>query len=151
MLLKEPQIALRNLEMLEHKVLLDAYVNTIKAVDTSIVVVDMYTNHKPTLRTPWIRVTMIPNEASNVSQGIDSIIEHSGLFQVDCFTPKGTIVSFPIVDAIVKQLNERRVINANLLLERTWKGNDAIEETDWIRSPIFSRYLSYEYNVSVND
>lgn len=138
---------------MNYKSIIDNIITQVKTAinDSDIDVINIYEEYEPQLRQPWIRVSLLPSESVNVSQGIDSIIEHNGLLQIDMFTPKGTIVNFDNVDKIVKNLNEQRVIS-DLSLDRTWRGADVIEqETNWIRTPVFSRWRYYQYNVSVND
>lgn len=137
---------------MDYKSIIDNIITQLNTAinDSSVDVINIYEPYDPDLRQSWIRVSLLPSESVNVSQGIDSILEHNGLIQIDVFTPKGTTVNFAMIDSIVKNLNEQRVIS-DLTLDRTWRGVDVIEETDWIRSPVFARFRYYQYNVSIND
>lgn len=133
---------------MDYKEILDLTKTQIGTV-TDYPVVYVYDNYEPELRKPWIRVALLPSESNNVSQGIDSILEHNGLIQIDLFTPTNTIINFETVNTIVKVLNEQRFIG-DLTLDRVWRGTDAIED-QWIRTPVFARFRYYQHNVGIND
>lgn len=137
--------------MSDYKALIDVFKNkTVTAVnDPNITVVLSHESHKPTLRQPYVRITLLPSESIPITQGKDSMIEHTGLAQIDVITPSGTDVHFDIVDNIVNEFNGKRQ-NGILNIDRSWAGSMNIEP-DWSVSPVFCRWSYYIDSVGLQD
>jgi len=113
-------------------------------------VVRAYESYKPTTRQSYVRITVLPSESINISQGIDSWIEHSGLVQVDVITPANTETHFNIINTVVNRFNGKRKYPNALQIDRAWMGSSTYEN-DWIVSPVLCRYRYFVDSVGVDD
>lgn len=99
---------------------------------------------KPTLRTKWMRSTLLPAEPTQVSIGEDRMLRYNGICQVDVFVPADTGSDDTIFDAIVAHFNhkDRRFLNEageTINIKLAWRGT-GITDTDWYRVPVLIRY-----------
>lgn len=131
------------------KTIIDETKDRIETVTTNEPVVTSYESFDPTLRQPWIRISVLPSESNNITQGIDSILEDNGLMQVDIFTPSNTDLSFNLFDTIrTAILNKRKF--PSFQIDRAWRGVDSFE-TDWIQTPLLIRWRKFIPNIGIND
>ena len=102
---------------------------------------------KPTLLTPWMRTTIIPNEPVQTSYGYDRQLRFTGLIQLDYFQPSNTSSDIANIDTIVDWFNgkDNRFLTSDglpILIPLAWRGT-ATSGTDWYKVPIFIRYETY--------
>src|SRR5690625_115298 len=103
--------------------------------------IDIITNleqYEPALREPFIRLTLMPVEPVNVSQGMNSIQDHTVTMNIDIFTPRNTSISLDYAKEIVEILNYQRY-REYFTIDRAWKTTDIIDE-EWLRSTLICRY-----------
>jgi hypothetical protein len=99
---------------------------------------------KPTLRTKWMRSTLLPAEPTQITLGQDRMLRYNGVCQVDVFVPATTGSDDALIDAIVAHFNafERRFLQEageQVNIKLAWRGVGTTE-TDWYRVPVFIRY-----------
>lgn len=102
---------------------------------------------KPTLRTKWMRSTLLPAEPTQISLGTDRMLQYTGVCQVDYFIPAGTGSDDAMIDTIVAYFNaaDRRFLTEagqQVNIKLAWRGVGTTE-TDWYRTPIFIRYETF--------
>jgi len=101
------------------------------------------TNFKPTLLKPWMRMTVIPGEPTQLSIGEDRLMRYTGLVQIDVFTPPNTgnsTASETLIAYFNNKANRMLTLNGEPLhISKAYRGTSQ-HNTDWFRVPVILRY-----------
>lgn len=101
--------------------------------------------YKPSLRTSYIRTTLLPAEPTQTTIGYDRTLRWNGLYQLDLFVPANTGAQSVIADAIITHFQTNRFLiddTFTLTILGAWR-NAARTNTDWYQIPLLLRYETF--------
>lgn len=124
--------------------IINAINKQLKGIPNAPTLAEENKTYKPTLRTKWMRSTLLPAEPTQVTIGIDRMLRYNGVCQVDVFVPADSGSTDTIVDTIVAHFNSQPVrfldeAGETINIKLAWRGVGT-SETDWYRIPVFIRY-----------
>ena len=101
--------------------------------------------YKPSLRTSYIRTTLLPAEPTQTTIGFDRTLRWNGLYQLDLFVPANVGAQSIVADGIISHFHINRFLvdgTFKLTIVNAWR-NAARVNTDWYQIPILLRYETF--------